>query len=140
MALTINSIDLAASSFPGIAKSTSFGFAFVSTIANVGIFNLCASFTAMCSLITSTMKIADGRRVRSWIEPRSLSSFALCRLIINRSRFDMVAHVPSVSILSIAPIFLIALRMVAKLVSMPPGHLSVTYGMLTRDASRAMIP
>ena len=36
----------------------------------------CASLTAIASFITSTMKRAEGRRVRSAIEPRFFSSLA----------------------------------------------------------------
>ena len=53
-------MDFVASSFEGIGKSTNFGFEFVSTIANVGIFNLRASARAMCSFKISTIKIAAG--------------------------------------------------------------------------------
>ena len=53
-------IDFEASSFAGIGKSTKLGSELVSTMAKVGIFNLFASFSAMCSLIISTIKTAAG--------------------------------------------------------------------------------
>ena len=42
----------------------------VSIIAKIGIFNFLASATAMCSFLTSTTKIAPGKRVMSVIEPK----------------------------------------------------------------------
>ncbi len=47
----------------------------------------------------------------------------------------MVLNVPSASILSICVILRIALRMVAKLVNIPPDQRSVTYGMFTDSAA-----
>jgi hypothetical protein len=68
---------------------------------------------------------APGKRVISEIEPRFFSSFALKRSTCNRSFLERVRKVPSFFILSIEAIFLTAFRMVTKLVSIPPGHLSV---------------
>ncbi len=128
MSSVIRLIDFEASSLAGITKSITVGSEFVSTIPITGIFSLRASLTAMYSFETSTIKSAAGSRVKSLIEPRSFSSFALWRLTCRRSRFDMLANVPSVAILSIVAIFLMALRTVGKLVSIPPDQRSVTYG------------
>ena len=65
-----------ASSFDGMGKSTGRGSELVSTMANTGMPNFLASAKAMCSFITSTMKIAAGMRVKSEIEPRFFSSLA----------------------------------------------------------------
>ena len=72
----ILSIDLEASSFAGITKSTSRGSELVSTIAKIGMFNFCASLMAMCSRLMSTTNNAPGRRVISVIEPKFFSNFA----------------------------------------------------------------
>ena len=47
------SIDLLASSFPGIGKFIPVGLEFVSTTATIGILSLCASFTAKDSILVS---------------------------------------------------------------------------------------
>ncbi len=119
-------MDLVASSFAGITKSTLRGSLLVSTIANTGMPNFLASAKAMCSFITSTMKIAAGMRVKSEMEPKFFSSLARWRLTCKRSRLDMVDNVPSFSILSMVLILRTALRMVAKFVNMPPDQRSVT--------------
>ena len=49
----------------------------------------------------------------------------------------MLSKVPSFIILSIEAIFFTALRMVGKLVSMPPGQRSITKGMPTEVARSA---
>ena len=122
----INEIDFEASSFAGIGNSISEGSELVSTIAKTGIPNLLASLTAICSFETSTIKSADGSLVRSIMLPSVFSSFALWRVTCNLSRFERFKKVPSVAILSIDDIFLTALRIVGKLVSIPPGQRSVT--------------
>ena len=126
MASTTALMDLLASSFAGIGKSTGRGSLLVSTIAMTGMPNFLASARAMCSFITSTMKTAAGMRFMSEMEPRFFSSLVRWRLTCRRSRLDMVFSVPSASILSIWVIFRMALRIVAKLVSMPPDQRSVT--------------
>ena len=103
----------------------------MSTIAKIGIFNFCASLTEIFSFRVSTINIAPGNLVISEIEPRFFSSLPLKRSTCNFSFLDNVSKVPSFFILSIATIFLTALRIVTKLVSIPPGHLSVIYGMST---------
>ena len=122
----INFIDVEASSFAGIAWPTLFGSPFVSTIAKVGMPKRLASATAMCSFTTSIIKIAAGSRVRSAIEPRLCSSFARSRESMSFSFLERLSKVPSIAILSILPILRTALRIVAKLVSIPPGQRSVT--------------
>ena len=107
-----------------------FGLELVSTIANVGMFSLRASATAICSLLMSTINNAAGSLDKSDTEPKVFSNFSLSLEINKRSFLLIFSHVPSVAILSMVPIFLMALRIVAKLVNIPPGHLSVTYGML----------
>ncbi len=72
----IKSIEAEASLFAGIAKSTNVGSELVSTIANTGIFNLCASRTAIFSLLISTINIAAGKRVKSAILPKFFSNLA----------------------------------------------------------------
>ncbi len=121
----ILSIDFDASSFAGIAKSTSRGSALVSTIAKMGMLSFCASRTAMCSRRISTTKSAPGKRVISEIEPRFFSSLARIRSTCSLSFLERVLNVPSVFIRSIAAIFLTAFRIVTKLVSIPPGQRSV---------------
>ena len=64
------------SSFAGITKSMFVGSELVSTIPNTGIPKRLASRTAIFSFITSITNKADGRRVRSAIEPKVLSSLA----------------------------------------------------------------
>ena len=96
------------------------------TIPNTGIPRRFASRTAMFSLYTSTMNSAAGRRVRSAIEPRFFSSLARWRLIWRISRFERFEKVPSAVSLSMFAIFLTALRIVGKLVSIPPGQRSIT--------------
>ena len=70
-------MDLEASSFAGITKSTAVGSELVSTNAKTGMFNFCASDTAMCSFFTSMTNKAPGKRVMSEIEPKFFSNFAL---------------------------------------------------------------
>ena len=79
----------------------------------------------MFSLTISTTKIAPGSLVILAIEPKFFSNFSLCLPICNFSFFDNVLNVPSCFILSIELIFLTAFLIVIKLVSIPPGHLSV---------------
>ncbi len=98
-----------------------------------------ASLTAFTSFWISTTKSAAGKRLRSAMDPRFFSSLARWRVTCSRSRFARVSKVPSVIILSMVFIFLTALRMVGKLVSIPPGQRSVTYGMLTDLAASATI-
>ncbi len=97
-------MDLLASSFDGIGKSTNFGFELVSTMAKVGIFNLRASARAMCSLRISTIKTAAGCLVISEIEPKVFSSFSLCLVLKSFSLLFNVSHEPSDFILSIVAI------------------------------------
>ena len=94
-------------------------------------FNFCASLTAMCSRRISTTKSAPGKRVMSEIEPKFFSSLARKRSTCSFSFLERVSKVPSAFILSMAAIFFTALRMVTKLVSIPPGQRSVMYGMFT---------
>ena len=88
----ITEIDFEASSFAGIGKSTRSGLQFVSTIAKVGIFNLRASATAMCSLLISTINNAEGKRVKSAILPKFLSNLARSRCTCKRSRLEILAN------------------------------------------------
>ena len=97
----------------------------------MGMFSFCASLTAMCSRRISTINNAPGKRVISEIEPKFFSSLARKRSTCNFSFLERVLNVPSAFILSMAAIFLTALRMVTKLVSIPPGQRSVMYGMFT---------
>ena len=111
----------------------------MSTIPKTGIPRRLASLTAMCSFITSITKSAEGRRVRSAIEPRFFSSLARWRLICRISRLERLENVPSAISLSMLDIFLTALRIVGKLVSIPPGQRSITYGIFTDVAFSATI-
>ena len=79
----------------------------------------------------STTNKAPGKRVISVIEPKFFSNFALIRETCSLSFLERVSKVPSFFILSTVAIFLTALRIVTKFVSIPPGHLSVMYGMFT---------
>ena len=79
----------------------------------------------MCSRLISITNRAAGRRVISEIEPKFFSSFALKRSTWRRSFLESVKKVPSFFILSIEAIFLTALRIVTKLVNIPPGQRSV---------------
>ena len=133
------SIDFEASSFDGIPKSTLFGSVLVSTIAKIGIFNLFASWIAICSLLISTTNNAPGSLVIDVIDPRFFSSFALVLSTLNFSFLDKVSKVPSSLVLSIADIFFTAFLIVTKFVSIPPGHLSVMYGIFTSDADFEII-
>ena len=135
----ILNIDLDASSFDGITYSTSLGSELVSTIAKIGMFNFLASFIAICSLIISTTNKAPGNLVMSDMEPRFFSNFSLNLSVCNLSFLDNVLNVPSFFILSIAAIFLTAFLIVTKFVNIPPGHLSVIYGMFTFEAASATI-
>ena len=88
----------------------------------------------MCSRLMSITNSAAGRRVMSEIEPKFFSNLALKRSTCKRSFLESVKNVPSFFIRSIEAIFLTALRIVTKLVNIPPGHLSVMYGMFTFPA------
>ena len=123
--LKILSIDFEASSLEGMTKSTSRGSELVSTMAKIGIFNFCASLMAMCSRLISTTKRAPGKRVISVIEPKFFSNLARKRLTCSFSFLESVSKVPSFFMRSMAAIFLTALRMVTKLVNIPPGQRSV---------------
>ena len=133
------SIDFVASSLDGIMKSTPSGLELVSTIANIGIFRFLASATAICSFLTSTMKIAAGSLFISEILPKILSILSLCLVSCNRSLLDKCIAVPSFIILSIDVIFLMVFLVVLKLVSIPPGHLSVTKGIFTSETLEDII-
>ena len=100
-------------------------------------FRRLASLTALASFWTSTTKRAEGRRLMSRMDPRFFSSFARWRSTWRRSLLASFSNVPSSFILSMVFIFLTALRMVGKLVSIPPGQRSVTDGMLTAAAFSA---
>ena len=126
----IKAMEVDASSLHGITKSTVLGSEFVSTMPNTGMPSVRASFTAMCSFITSTTKRAAGKRLKSAILPKFFSNLALWRAIWSFSRLERWSNVPSFSILSMVVIFFTALRIVGKFVSMPPGQRSETYGML----------
>ena len=93
----------------------------------------------MCSRLISTTNNAPGRRVISAIEPKFLSSFSRRRFICSFSFLESVSKRPSCFIRSIVCIFFIALRIVTKFVSIPPGHLSVMYGMFAFAALSATI-
>ena len=83
----------------------------------------------MCSRVVSTMKSAPGKRLMSEIEPKFFSNLARKRSTCNFSFLESELKVPSCFMRSIAAIFLTALRMVTKLVNIPPGQRSVMYGM-----------
>ncbi len=93
----------------------------------------------MCSLIISTTNKAPGSLVISEIEPKFFSNLSLSLSVCNLSFLESVLKVPSFFILSIAAIFLTAFLIVTKFVSIPPGHLSVIYGMFTLEAASATI-
>ena len=61
----------------------------------------------------------------SVIEPKFFSNFARKRSTCKRSFLERVSKVPSFFMRSMAAIFLTALRMVTKFVSIPPGQRSV---------------
>ena len=84
----------------------------------------------MFSLLMSTTKMAPGNLVISVIEPKFFSSFDRILFTCNLSFLDSVSKVPSFFIRSMDPIFFTAFRIVTKLVNIPPGHLSVIYGIL----------
>ena len=90
-----------------------------------------ASLIAIFSLTTSTTNIAPGSLVIFAIDPRFFSNFSLSLPICSFSFFERVLNVPSCFILSMELIFFTAFLIVIKLVSIPPGHLSVIYGILT---------
>ena len=115
------------------------GLEFVSTIAKTGMFKFFASAKAMCSFLTSTIKIAAGSLFISDTLPNTLPIFSLCLVNCSLSLFDMVSAVPSFIILSIEDIFFTVLRVVLKLVSIPPGHLSVMKGIFTSVSLDEMI-
>ena len=112
----------------------------MSFIAKERIPNLLASANAIFSLPVSTINTASGILVIFTILPKFKSSFALCLSICNLSLFDNESNVPFSFILSIVCIFLIDLRIVAKLVNKPPGHLSVIKGIFKAAAVSATIP
>ena len=89
----------------------------------------------MCSLLMSTTNNAPGNLVISVIDPKFFSSFALNLSICNFSLLERASNVPSCLVLSMADIFFTAFLIVTKLVSIPPGHLSVMYGILTSSAA-----
>ena len=67
-----------------------------------------------------------GIRVISSIPPKTLRKRSRSRFNIKRSFFVNFSNVPSASILSIATSLLILLRIVGKLVSIPPNQRSET--------------
>ena len=93
----------------------------------------------MCSLIISTTNNAPGNLVISEIDPKFFSNFSLSLPTCSLSFLERVLNVPSFFILSIAAIFLTAFLIVTKFVSIPPGHLSVMYGIFTFEADSATI-
>ena len=125
-------ILLEASSLLGIAKSTLPGSQLVSTMPKVLTPRRRASAKAMCSCPISTMNKAAGTRLICAIPPNTFSSLSLSLDKVRRSfLFSTSVVAESPSILSMFCIFFTLLRMVLKLVSMPPSHLSVTKGMFT---------
>ena len=82
------------SSLPGIGYCTTEGSQFVSTIATTGMPSRLASATAIFSLITSTTKMAAGRRTISLMPPKNLFRRTTSCSIRRVSRFVVVGSSP----------------------------------------------
>ena len=118
-----------ASSLPGIGNWITSGSTLVSTTATIGIFNLFASVTAMCSFFVSRMNTASGRLPMRRMPPRFFCSFSSSRPRRRASFFGIASNSPESFIRSYSCIFETRLAMVSKLVSIPPSQRSLTYGM-----------
>ena len=84
--------------------------------------------------ITESRRLMDGKK---WNLFCLTFSFIGWRLICSNSRFERLENVPSFNSLSMFVIFLTALRIVGKLVSIPPAQRSFTYGILIEAAFSA---
>src|ERR1700749_3160058 len=103
-----------------------------------GMPSLRASPTAMCSLLVSTTQTADGTFAMSRMPPRLRSNLFFSRV---RPRISFLVRPSKPPVCSIASSSLSRcsrLCTVEKLVSMPPSHRWLTYGIPTRVASAAM--
>ena len=130
---TISSIDRMLSSLPGIGRSTRSGSQSVSISATVATPSFWASLTAFFSFFGSTMTRHSGSRfiVRMPLQvAEHLAIFAVeRRLHLLRVRVDLVAVRGSLRALRAASS---RLRIVRKLVSVPPSQRSLTNGMPQR--------
>ena len=126
IAEAINSIDLIASSFPGIKYSTPSGFTFESANPITGIPSFTASVIAVVSLAKSTTKIASGSLLRFTIPPIYFFSFSISRLIFNLSDFVYAFISPEDSRETNSLRYTTLLIIVLKFVSIPPSHLKLT--------------
>ena len=118
--------DLMASSFAGIAISTSSGSQFVSTKAIIGILSSFASLTAIDSFFVSKTRRHEGTFFISLIPDRSFKSFSFFLVISSFSFLESFSQSPSTSIASISLSLSVLFLIVLKLVRVPPSHLSQT--------------
>ena len=110
----------------------------VSTIATTGIPSLLASFTAICSILESTTKTAEGSEPISFIPPRLRSSFWRNLSIRRISFLGKRSIVPSSNMASRRFRRSIPFWMVWKFVSIPPNQRLFTKGISHRLASSTM--
>ncbi|CAB4913877.1 unannotated protein [freshwater metagenome] len=87
-----------------------------------GIFSLRASPTAMCSLLVSTIQMADGTLAMSRMPPRVRSSLVISRVSMRISFLVRPSKPPVCSIASSSLRRTRRLCTVWKLVSMPPSQ------------------
>src|SRR4029079_18994082 len=137
--LTTSSIDRMLSSLPGIGKSTTSGSQSVSINATVAIPSFWASLTAFFSFFGSTITRHSGKRFIVRMPSRLRNILRYSRLRDDCIFFEYVSHLaswplgPSSSSRRVS-----RLRIVRKLVSVPPSQRSLTYGIPQRSASRAI--
>ena len=114
--------DRMASSLPGMRYWITSGLQSVSTTATIGMPNLFASVTAMCSFTVSRTKIASGRRSMFWMPPRFRSSFSNSRPSIRASFLGIASNSPESRMRWYSCILETRFEIVWKFVSMPPSH------------------
>ena len=94
----------------------------VSTTATIGIPNLLASVTAMCSRAVSITKTASGNCSMSRIPPRFRSSFSSSRDSSSASFLGMASNSPESRMRWYSSILPTRFEMVEKLVRVPPSQ------------------
>ncbi len=89
-------------------------------------FNLCASLIAMDSFLISTTNIAPGNLVIDSTPSRTFFNLSFSLVKKSLSFFVILSKVPSFSCFSILFNLFMLFLIVAKFVSIPPNHLSLT--------------
>ena len=128
----------AASSLPGIGKSTSWGSQLVSMIATTGMPSLRASLTAIASLLVSITNIRSGRPPMLRMPPSTRCSLACSRCSPRSSFFVRPVSPPACNMSSRSRRRLIEFDTVAQLVSVPPSQRSFMKYCAQRPAASAI--